>query len=108
MSETSDAMRERIRPLLPKGLVEKKMFGGLGFMLNGNMAVGMTANGALLVRIDPEKVDEALARGAEFMHMGPKVMTGFVSVEPAKLGDTAALKSWIAYSVGYARTLPPK
>jgi hypothetical protein len=108
VSAASDAMGERLRPLLPKGLVEKKMFGGLGFMLNGNMAVGTTAKGALLVRVDPEKVDDALKRGAELMHMGPKVMTGFVFVDPKKLPDAAALKTWIAYSVGYAKTLPPK
>ncbi|MEO8758754.1 MAG: TfoX/Sxy family protein [Devosia sp.] len=107
MTAASDAMAERVRPLLPNGLVEKKMFGGLGFMLSGNMAVGTTAKGALLVRVDPEKIDDAVERGAEIMHMGPRMMTSFVFVDPAQLRDKA-LKDWVAYSLKYAKTLPPK
>ncbi len=108
MTAASDAMGDRVRPLLAKlTLVEKKMFGGLGFMLNGNMAVGTTAKGALLVRVDPEKIDDAVERGAEIMHMGPRPMTGFVFVDPAQLSDKA-LKAWVAYSLKYAKTLPAK
>jgi len=109
MTAASDAMGERLRPLVPKGLVEKKMFGGLGFMLNGNMLVGTTAKGALLVRVDPDKMEEALARpGAYAMHMGPRVMTGFIAVDPASLPDAAAIKGWIAYAGKYVKTLPAK
>jgi TfoX/Sxy family transcriptional regulator of competence genes len=109
MTAASDAMGERLRPLVPKGLVEKKMFGGLGFMLNGNMLVGTTAKGALLVRVDPERMDEALARpGAYAMHMGPKVMTGFIAVDSDALPDAAAIKAWIAYARAYVKTLPAK
>lgn len=109
MTAASDAMGDRLRPLVPRGLVEKKMFGGLGFMLNGNMLVGTTAKGALLVRVDPEKMDEALARpGAYAMHMGPKVMTGFIAVEPQSLPDAAAIRDWIAYARAYVKTLPAK
>ena len=101
-------MGERLRPLLA-GIVEKKMFGGLGFMLNGNMLVGTTAKGALLVRIDPTKTDEALKQpGAYAMHMGEKVMTGFIAVDPDALPDAAALKDWIAYARAYVKTLPAK
>ena len=58
MSAASDALADRLRPLLAgkPGVVEKKMFGGIGFMLRGNMAIGTTAKGELLVRIDPDKV----------------------------------------------------
>jgi TfoX/Sxy family transcriptional regulator of competence genes len=109
MTAASDAMGDRLRPLVPKGLVEKKMFGGLGFMLNGNMLVGTTAKGALLVRVDPDKMDDALKRpGAYAMHMGPKVMTGFIAVDPESLPDAAAIKDWIAYARAYVRTLPAK
>ncbi len=109
MTAASDAMGERLRPLIPKGLIEKKMFGGLGFMLNGNMLVGTTAKGALLVRVDPDKMDEALARpGAYAMHMGAKVMTGFIAVDPEGLPDAAAIKDWIAYAAKYVKTLPAK
>jgi TfoX/Sxy family transcriptional regulator of competence genes len=109
MTAASDALAARLRPLLKKpGIVEKKMFGGAGFMLNGNMVIGTTAKGALLVRIDPEKADDALAHGAELMHMGPRVMSGFVSVDVKKLPDDASLKEWIVYSTKYVNTLPPK
>lgn len=109
MTAASDALGERLRPLVPRGLVEKKMFGGLGFMLNGNMLVGTTAAGALLVRVDPDKMDEALDRpGAYAMHMGPRVMTGFIAVDPDSLPDAAAIKSWIAYASKYVTTLPAK
>lgn len=109
MTAASDAMGERLRPLVPEGLVEKKMFGGLGFMLDGNMLVGTTAGGALLVRVDPEKMDEALARpGAHAMQMGAKVMTGFVAVDPQNLPDAAAIRDWIAYARAYVKTLPAK
>jgi TfoX/Sxy family transcriptional regulator of competence genes len=110
MTAASDALGARLRPLIGKkpGIVEKKMFGGIGFMLGGNMVIGTTAKGALLVRIDPTKADDALARGAELMHMGPRVMSGFVSVDVAKIPDDAALKDWIAYASKYVKTLPPK
>jgi TfoX/Sxy family transcriptional regulator of competence genes len=105
----SDALGARLRPLLKKpGIVEKKMFGGIGFMLNGNMVIGTTAKGALLVRVDPEKADDALARGAEQMHMGPRLMSGFVFVDIKKLPEEAALKEWIAYATKYVKTMPPK
>ena len=109
MTAASDAMGDRLRPLVPRGLAEKKMFGGLGFMLNGNMLIGTTAKGALLVRVDPAKMDEALKRpGAFAMHMGPKVMTGFIAVDPKSLPDAAAIKDWIAYARAYVKTLPAK
>ncbi len=110
MTAASDALGARLRPLLGKkpGIVEKKMFGGIGFMLQGNMVIGTTAKGALLVRIDPAKADDAIARGAALMHMGPRVMSGFVSVDVTKVPDDAALKVWIAYATKYVNTLPPK
>lgn len=110
MSVASDAMGDRIRPLLA-GLevLEKKMFGGIGFMFQGNMLIGTTAKGALLARVDPDRMDEALKRpGAELMHMGAKPMTGFLAVQPAALPDAASIKSWIDYSLVFVRTLPPK
>ena len=109
MTAQSDAMGDRLRPLVPKGLVEKKMFGGLGFMLDGNMLIGTTAKGALLVRVDPEKQAEALKRpGAEQMHMGPRTMSGFIAVQAEALPNDAAIKGWIAYALPYVKTLPPK
>ena len=112
MTAASDAMADRLRPVLAKKkltLVEKPMFGGLGFMLNGNMLIGTTAKGALLVRVDPDKMDEALARpGAYAMHMGSRVMTGFIAVDPNALPDAASIKDWIAYARAYVKSLPVK
>lgn len=109
MSTASDAMGDRLRPLLPAGLAEKKMFGGVGFMLNGNMAIGTTAKGELLVRIDPDRQAEALAwPGAYQMHMGTRPMTGFIAVDAGGTPDDAALARWISYALTYAETLPPK
>lgn len=108
MSEAADETADRIRPHLARyrGVVEKKMFGGVGFMLNGNMVVGTTSKGALMVRVDPAKQAEALARpGAFEMHMGPKSMKGFIGAEAE---DDESLADWVAYSVAYAKTLPPK
>lgn len=109
MSAASDAMGDRLRPLLPPGLIEKKMFGGIGFMLHGNMAIGTTSKGELLVRIDPDKQAEALAQpGAYQMHMGERPMTGFIAVDASGTPDDAALGRWIAYALSFAETLPPK
>ena len=109
MSAQADAMGDRLRPLVPKGLVEKKMFGGLGFMLNGNMVIGTTAKGDLLVRVDPDKIELPLSKpGAYQMHMGPRPMTGFIAVDEAGTPDDAALRDWIAFALNYVKTLPAK
>jgi TfoX/Sxy family transcriptional regulator of competence genes len=111
MSAASDALGDRLRPLLATtpGIVEKRMFGGIGFMLRGNMAIGTTAKGDLLVRVDPAKQVEALQRpGAYEMHMGSRPMTGFIAVGETGIRDEAALRDWIAYAMKFAETLPPK
>jgi TfoX/Sxy family transcriptional regulator of competence genes len=110
VTSPSEAMGDRLRPLLKKlPVVEKKMFGGLGFMLDGNMLIGTTAKGDLLVRIDPTRTDEALRRpGAFEMKMGAKTMTGFIGVGPKGTRDAAAVADWITYAYGYVKTLAPK
>lgn len=111
MSIPSDALAKRIRPILARKpeIIEKKMFGGIGFMFNGNMAVGTTAKGELLVRIDPAKQPAALARpGAFQMMMGEREMKGFIGVTAAVAEDPDELKAWIKYALDYTRTLPAK
>jgi len=111
MTVASDALAKRIRPLLARrqGIVEKKMFGGTGFMLNGNMAVGTTAKGDMLVRVDPKKQDVALKRaGAYQMSMGERAMSGFVAVAAGDVADVDELKGWVTYALDYAKSLPPK
>lgn len=105
----SDGLADRLRKVVPRGFVEKKMFGGYGFMSGGNMVIGTTAKGALLVRIDPEKQAAALKRkGAFEMHMGERTMKGFIGVDPDELTDDDALKSWLDFALAYTKTLPPK
>jgi len=104
-------MAGRIRAILADRpeIVEKKMFGGAGFMLNGNMLVGTTSKGALMARVAPDRVEEALARpGAAIMHMGDKPMKGFISVTDQGIETDEALPDWIAYCETFVRTLPPK
>ena len=111
MSAASDALAARIRAALGPRLdiEEKKMFGGIGFMLGGNMMVGVSAKGALMVRADPDAIADILALpGAAQMHMGERVMKGFVTVADEAIADPAVLSAWIGRAEAYVRTLPAK
>jgi hypothetical protein len=101
----------RIRDLIQAraGVVEKKMFGGVGWMLNGNMAVGVMSDARLMVRLPPEEVDEAIAHPHvhEFGRPGSKPMKGFVVVDQEILDD-ATLGEWVDRGAERALELPPK
>jgi hypothetical protein len=86
------------------------MFGGLGWMLNGNMAVGVMRQNQLVVRMDPEEVAAAIREPhvSEFGRPGAKAMSGFVIVDPAALEDDAALADWVERGAARALELPPK
>ncbi len=87
----------------------KKMFGGVAFMVNDHMSVGITKKGDLMVRVDPHRIEEVLEwPGADRMKMGNKVMKGFLFVDPTAVESDAALKKWIGLSLEYVRRLPPK
>jgi TfoX/Sxy family transcriptional regulator of competence genes len=83
-----------------------KMFGGLAFMVNTHMAVGIIRD-ELMLRLGADRYDAALARGAEPMKMGERTMKGMVSVSGAGLTD-AALQEWVEEAVTYAQSQPPK
>ena len=107
----ADDLAARIRPLLvgKAGVTEQKMFGGWGFMLDGNMLVGAMKAGELLVRVSPELTADALARpGAAPMTMGTREMKGFIGVSGPAIHDDAAIARWIALAEPYVRTLPRK
>ncbi len=111
MSIASDALAKKLRPLFAKKpeVVEKRIIGGIGFMLNGNLAVGTTPRGELLVRIDPAKAKSALARSGAFQpKMGEREMLGYLAVGPDIVDDPDELKAWVRYALDYARTLPVK
>lgn len=106
-----DELVERIRHLTvdEPPLDEKRMFGGLGFMLDGNMAFAASSSGGLMVRIDRADSDRLCALpGAGPMEMKGRTMNGWLHVEPQGLTDDDALADWIATGLDFARTLPPK
>ena len=104
-----EALAERVRAQLDRepGLTERKMFGGIAWMLDGNMAVGLISTG-LLVRLGP-KADAALEEPhASAPMMGSRVMKGFVVVAPEGVDADEQLAAWIARGGDVARSLPPK
>jgi hypothetical protein len=105
--ELADRIRSRIgdRP----GVVEKKMFGAMAFMVHGNMLVAAMKGGNLLVRTGKEAYEAALARpGAGPMVMGDRTMSGFVEVSGDSIEDDDALDDWVALAQAFVSTLPSK
>ena len=104
-------LAERIRELLAgeAGVTEQKMFGGLGFLIGGNMAVGVSGQGGILVRVDPGESDELVASTDAYpMEMRGRSMTGWLRVDPEHVGTAKQLEPWVARGAAYARALPPK
>lgn len=102
---------ERLRKILgdDPNIAEKKMFGGVAFMLNGNMLCGYTNKGKLMVRVGKEL--EAEARqipGAQDMDFTGKKMGGMLFVDEKAIADLAALNQWIALATQFVGSLPPK
>ena len=104
-------LADRIRFLIgtEPGLTEKKMFGGLAFLIGGNMAISASGQGGALVRVDPADSDAlAEATAATAAVMGGREMQGWLRVSSADLETDEQLTGWISRAVGYARSLPPK
>jgi len=90
------------------GLTEKEMFGGVGFLLNGNMACGVHKD-KLIVRVGPANYDKALAAPvARQFDITGRPMKGWVMVEAGGFATERALKDWVRQGIEFARTLPPK
>ena len=88
---------------------EKKMFGGLAFLIGGNMSVAASGQGGLLVRVDPGEYDALLKEpGAGPMDMGRGPMRGWLRVDPDVLADEETLGAWVTRGVSYAQSLPAK
>ena len=101
----------RIRELISAqtGLTEKNMFGGLAFLVNGNMAVAASGQGGLLVRVDPAESDRLVARSAaEPMEMRGRSMAGWLRVPAEGVKTKRQLEKWVVIGSGYARSLPAK
>jgi TfoX/Sxy family transcriptional regulator of competence genes len=104
-------LADRIRELVAgeKGLAEQRMFGGLAFLINGNMSVAASGEGGLLVRVDPAETD-ALTRheGARPMVMRGREMRGWLRVDATAVATASRLEDWVARGVSYAKSLPAK
>jgi TfoX/Sxy family transcriptional regulator of competence genes len=106
-TELADRIRELVAPV--GGVEEKRMFGGLAFLINGNMSVAASGQGGLLVRVPPEDTDQLLRRA----HVNPMVMAGreaqgWLRVDSDGVKTKRQLQSWVSRGVNYARNLPPK
>jgi TfoX N-terminal domain len=100
----------RIRKALGprKGLVAKQMFGGIAFLLNGNMCVGIHKD-ELIVRLDPDETDAALAKPhTRVFDLTGRPMKGWILVAPKGIATDAQLAKWIAIAATYAGALPAK
>ena len=102
------ALRIRVALDGQERVVERKMFGGIAFMLSGNMCVGVTGDD-LMVRVGPDGLDDAMAQPhARPMDFTGRPMKGFVYVGPLGTEHDDPLKQWIQRGVAYAETLPAK
>jgi len=105
-----EKLAERIRRSLGrrKGVAEKRMFGGIAFLLNGNMCCGVHRT-ELIVRLAPEATDKALTEShTRRFDLTGRPMRGWILVESAGLRTDAQLRKWVAIAAKYAGSLPPK
>ncbi len=103
-------LAERIRPLLrdQDEVYERKMFGGLAFMVNGHMCCGVNQD-TLMLRVGPEAHEEVLAlEHARPMDFTGRPMKGMVYVEPEGFASDPELASWIDHALAFVTSLPPK
>jgi hypothetical protein len=106
-----DELADRMRACLEgePGLSEKKMFGGLAFLVNGHLAIAASNEGGALLRVDPAESDHLVdTTSAEVAIMRGRPMTGWLRVPAADLATPAAVAPWADRSAAYARSLPPK
>ena len=104
-------LADRVREVVQgeEGLTEKRMFGGLAFLIGGNMAVSASGKGGLLLRVDPEDtqtfVSEPLVRRFE---MRGREMDGWLHLDAEAVTTDDELRRWVGHGVSYARSLPAK
>jgi TfoX/Sxy family transcriptional regulator of competence genes len=104
-------LAERIRELVAqeRRITEKRMFGGLAFLVDGHMAVSASGQGGLLVRVDPDETERLVGREhVRRFEMRGRSMDGWLRVDDAGLRTKRQLAGWVTRGVKYARSLPPK
>ena len=106
-----EALADRIRELIGKEpkLTEQRMFGGLAFLIGGNMAIGASGQGGILVHVDPAQSDKLAARTDAYpMEMRGRTMKGWLRVDSEHVRTKRQLAKWVELGAGYARSLPAK
>jgi TfoX/Sxy family transcriptional regulator of competence genes len=106
-----EELADRIRELLASqhNVTEKKMFGGLAFLVGGNMAVAASGQGGLLARVDPAESDALLtSTDARVMEMRGRAMRGWLRVDAEHVRTKRQLAKWVELGTAYARSLPAK
>jgi TfoX/Sxy family transcriptional regulator of competence genes len=106
-----EKLAERLRDLLAdeENVTEKKMFGGLAFLVDSKLTVAASRRGGILARVDPDHTEKLLtSEHVESMEMGGRPQAGWLSVAPAALKTKRQLATWVKRSVAYAKTLPAK
>jgi len=105
------ALADRIRRLVAgeSDVTEQKMFGGLAFLVRGNMAIAASGQGGAMVRVDPAQSDELIATTpAHLVEMRGREMPGWLRIDSAHLGSEPELARWVELGTTYARSLPAK
>ena len=104
-------LANRIRELVlsEPGVTEQKMFGGLAFLIDGNMSVSASGQGGLLLHVDPDETDSLLAKPhAHPFEMRGRAMQGWLRVDAEGIKTKAQLQRWVTRGVDYAKSLPKK
>jgi TfoX/Sxy family transcriptional regulator of competence genes len=106
-----EELANRVREVVQDepAVTEKKMFGGLAFLINGNMAVSASSQGGLLLRVDPAKTDTLVSEpDVRRFEMRGRRMDGWLRVDTTVVDSDRELRRWVDIGVGYAKSLPPK
>jgi TfoX/Sxy family transcriptional regulator of competence genes len=106
-----EELAARVREVVTSepGLSEKRMFGGLAFLIDGNMAVSVSGQGGLLLRVDPTQTEALVTQPhVQRFAMRGREMDGWLRVDPEALETDDALRRWVSHGIGYARLLPRK
>src|SRR3954465_8073121 len=106
-----EGLAERVRDAVgdEPGVLEKRMFGGLAFLVNGNMAVSASGQGGLLLRVDPDRGATLLdPPDVEPFEMRGRPMTGWLHIGPDAVAADDDLRRWVGIGLDYARSLPAK
>jgi TfoX/Sxy family transcriptional regulator of competence genes len=104
-------LANRVRELvsIEQGITERRMFGGLAFLLNGNMSVSLSGQGGLLLRVDPAETEALLGKPhAHPFEMRGREMRGWLRVDAEGVQTKRQLERWVARGITYARSLPSK